>query len=337
MSISSKLLKILAEKIKILDIIDRDGEFFYKIKKSEIKTPKSPKDENLNLSLVKNFSICLDPLIWIDKTLTIREECDLTYREIIYQNLQKIAASIKVGDKITRVYKIPPNLRGFNFSEGILVNGTTIGKLFWQDEKCYLLNYDKIICQISKDHPDYKKLKEEFTIIQSNVSIIYNSIEKKLNNDLNEENFKINLNIEKGELSVKIFENEIQNFSKIFQLFNEHNKKIITVPLNNDWFLNIRLDFECDNPILDYYIKCFKNLETELKANYLSLINKDKSIYISKLEMILNNIKETTKNTRISLSTENFLSILKDVCRTSHNNWYHIFYAKLIENEVFEQ
>ena len=336
LSISNKLLTILTDKFKILEKIDNNGENYFKVNESVFYNLNLTVRENLTLPQINNFSFCLNPLIWVEKRLNVRDLGDISYRDIIFQSLKRFDEIMRTGNNLKVLYQIPPNNRSINFSGGILVNGLTIGKLIWKDEKFVLFKDDKRICQVSKEHPDYEQINDELKEIQSNTSLIHTLIEEKLKKQLDDENFDIKLDINNRQLKVKIYENNIEHFSRIFRIFIENDNKLLSIPLKNDWIYAISLNLECANPSMDFLIKSFKALETQLQENFSTLVNREKSVYLSKIDSLIKEFKDSFENTTMPVNLENFISVLKEVCRTSNNGWYHMLYAKLIENEVFD-
>ncbi len=331
-SIVEKLLSILAKDMSFLNKQIRDDIYYY----SPIKRidTSSLEDIQLKLKTFINFSLCLKPLLYINKKYRIEEVQDPNSMEEISQALLELNDVLNGDSNSKHSYNIPSDYLSFNIQEGILVNGQSQASLNWNEGNFMLTKNKYKIKHVPHDHPEVSQLRKELEEIQSD-DILFDKILIVLQEKLDDEEFDINLDIDVGLLRVKLLENDLQSIGRVYQIFSEYDGRIIDISIENDWYyaISIRIDFE--DPLMSAWINVLNIFESELRTDFKMMANKDITKFTERILKLFQS-PEIISRISVSPSLKSIKQVIGNLCMVTDNGWLHLINGKINESEVVE-
>jgi len=332
--IAMKVLNILADDLKILEKEFMNGETYYIVNKDSLKDKNQLKEEKIYFQAPMRFSICLFPLILSNKHLYWEKIQDFESSGLMLETLDRIDKIIQSQDKGNNPFEIPNSYCGFNFSKGIKINGITRCWISWKENQFNLYQNNYKISQISNNHPDFIKLKEEIESLKSNTDQLNEKINQEIVLKLHLTNFFIEVAENNQDLIINIEEEDIDNIGAIYRILNNNDGKELSVPIENGWFFKTKLKFKISNPILNAWIILMQKLNTMIKGDYLALVNENFSVISSKVNVIINNIRSNNKGLDFNPSTEDIQRSIQNVANYIDDGWFYFIFAKFLEMEV---
>ncbi|KKN46915.1 hypothetical protein LCGC14_0668200 [marine sediment metagenome] len=329
-----KVLNNLADDLRILEKEFVNDETYFNVKEDFLKDMKQLEEENIYFQAPMRFSLSLFPLIVSNKHLYWEKVKDFEPNELMFEYLERIDKIVQSKGKMKKDIEIPDKICGFNFTKGIKINGITHCWIGWKENQFNLYQNNYKISQILNKHPDFIKLKEEIESLRTNTELLEEKVNQEITLKLHMTNFFIEFNENNQDLIINIEEQDIDNLGGIYRTVSKNEGKELSVPLENGWFFKIKLKFKISDPILNTWILLMKELNILIKDKYLDLINGDISSISSRIDLLINNIRNNNKIFEFYPSNEDIQTNIQKVANYSDDGWFHLIFAKFLEKEV---
>jgi len=334
-ALTRKILDLLTDEIQILKKEEGEGGPTYLIRKGFQKFKDDLKVEKFYFQAPTRFFICLFPALLTDKHLYWEKIGNLEPPEGLIEKVEEINQIIKKNSYEKHELKIPDKFCGFNLSKGIFLNGKTICTLHSRENHFLLYRNTFQIAHISNNHPDYSALVEELDLLVKNPEELKKRIREELSLKLQFTDFSIGTTEECQEIDIIIQEHDLEKVGEIYQIITNYEGTEVSIPIEKSWFYKNTLHFTINDSLLNNWITLFKKLNILFQKNYLTMINRDISDILPKIDKIIDEINAMNKDLKFKPSAEKVKNYLLIVANYSQNDWFHMLYAKFLEKEVF--
>jgi len=332
--IARNILNILADELQILEKELVNGETYYLSKKDNLNDKTYLKEEKIYFQAPVRFSLCLYPLIMSDRHLYWEKIEDSEPPKLILEKLKKVEGFIRSEGQIKNYIGIPDNYCGFNFSEGIKLNGVSHCQIIHRNGQFKLCQHNYYIFQISYKHPDFSELKREMELLIKDKEKLVEKINQEITLKLHLTNFFIEFTEGNQDLIINIEEQDIDNIGEVYRIVSNNEGEELSVPIENGWFFKIKLKFKISNSILNAWINLMKGLNSLIKEEYLNLINDDILVFSSRIKDLINSIRKNNEGLDFNPFIEEIQKNIQIIANYSEDEWFQIIHAKFLEKEV---
>lgn len=332
--IALKVLNSMVDELKILDKSLINDELCFWINKDYLKLKNKKEEEIFYFQSQIRFFICLYPLLLNDKYLFCAKPDEFDSNNALLRSLDKIDKIVQTKNNLKEILKIPAKFCGFNFTEGVKVDGIAPCEIIWKDNQFVLYQNKFKITQIRKEHPDYLRLNEELESIRENSDLLQEKILIEITLKFKIKNFSIEFSKSSSILIINIEEDDLVLIGDIFRIISIFEGNELRIPVKNGWAFKVYLKFKISNPSFNAWINLFRKLAGMIEQNYMNLLNKDLSFILSQMYPLIKELNRDDKSVEFNPSNEDIMTYLQNVANYTNNNWFHLIYAKFLEREV---